>query len=329
MGTALGSMATRAILGAVERLQDLRRAIRGLAGKALRRAGWATQADVNLLATMISELRVSTEWLGRRVEGLEERELYHVRALEDLSNRTAIDAVTRWLRYASLNERPLVSVVMPTKDRPQQLARAIRSVIAQRYENWELLVDDGGHSRDVVDAFGDPRIVWSKTPGPGETSARNHALELARGELIAYLDDDNIMDPDWLYAIAWAFEQRPDVDVLYGAHVVDDQLRASGESSGALPATYFNQWSRDRLKQANLTDMSALAHRARLPEARFHDEIKVAPDWDLLLRLSADKDPLMLPVIACYYTSDAPHRIRTKPTYQQDLKAVAARASAY
>jgi hypothetical protein len=302
--------------------------------KAAHRSGLVTQSDLRQLraglSAAVAELAPRVEWACTRLDGLEARERQHVQALEVFRNLTAIDAVTRWIKYAELSTTPLISVVMPTKDRPEQLARAIRSVLAQRYENWELLVHDSGDpgSREAVDAIGDRRIVWSRSPQPGNTAGRNHALHLARGELITYLDDDNIMDPDWLFAVVWAFEQRPDIDVLYGAHVVDDHLRASGESSGALPSTHFNQWSRDRLKQANLTDMSAIAHRAGLPEARFDDEVKVGEDWDLLLRLTTEKDPLMLPVIACYYTSDAPRRIRVKPTYQHDLEAVAARTGA-
>ncbi len=47
-------------------------------------------------------------------------------------------------------------------------------------------------------------------------AARNHALSNATGSIIAYLDDDNIMDPGWLATLAWVFSERPDVDVAYG-----------------------------------------------------------------------------------------------------------------
>jgi glycosyltransferase involved in cell wall biosynthesis len=303
---------------------------RRVAGATLRRAGWVTRTDLERFQSSTADLTRRIDWLGMRADALEEREEWHVAALENLRNAIAIEAVTRWIRHASLATHPLVSVVTPTKDRPRQLERALRSVVSHCYRNWELLVDDGGanDSRSVAEAIGDRRIRWSRSPSPGESAGRNHALEAATGELIAYLDDDNVMDPEWLYAVAWAFEQRPDVDVLYGAHIVDDYLRASGESSGAMPSTHLNQWSRERLRQCNLTDMSAIAHRARLPEARFDEAVKVAPDWDLLLRLTADNDPLMLPVIACYYTSDAPNRISAGSTFRQHLEQMAARARA-
>jgi glycosyltransferase involved in cell wall biosynthesis len=51
---------------------------------------------------------------------------------------------------------------------------------------------------------------------PPPDLARNAALDRATGDIIAYLDDDNVMHPSWLKAVAWAFDKRPNVDVLYG-----------------------------------------------------------------------------------------------------------------
>ena len=59
----------------------------------------------------------------------------------------------------------------------------------------------------------------------------------------------------------------------------------------------------------NLADMGALAHRAGLPEARFDPALVCSGDWDLLLRLTGDRDPLVLPAIACIYATDAPGRL--------------------
>jgi glycosyltransferase involved in cell wall biosynthesis len=266
------------------------------------------------------------------MDALEEREGWHSQTLDDLKHRAAIEAVTRWIRQATLAETPLISVITPTKDRPLHLERAIRSVAAQRYENWELVVVDDGDtedSRPVIESVGDPRIVWSRNPGHGESAARNHALALAGGDLIAYLDDDNMMDRDWLYAVAWAFEQRSDIDVLYGAHVVDDYRRFKGQESGGLPWIFFAPWSRELLRKVNIADQSAIAHRAGLTAARYDDTLEAATDWDLMLRLTADKDPLALPAIACYYTTDAPDRICAGPEYEMRYAAVAARARAY
>lgn len=316
-------------------------------GKTARRAGLVTRADVNQLAAELGRLReqltVSIDGLVPRIEELErrlyeseQREQVHVQLSGELRTLASIAPVSRWIRQAKLAREPLISVVTPTLDRPALLERAIRSVVAQRYRHWELLVvyDRDDDAPTVVDASGDDRVRALQNPGPrGECAPRNHALRSAGGELIAYLDDDNTMDPDWLYAVAWAFEQRPEIDVLYGAHVIDDHTRMQADSSGmqadsfgALPWTFLREWRRETLRQHNLTDMSAIAHRAGLPGAWFDEQITAAPDWDLLLRLTADKDPLVLPVVACYYRTDAPDRISAGPSYQKDYAATEARA---
>jgi glycosyltransferase involved in cell wall biosynthesis len=117
--------------------------------------------------------------------------------------------------------------------------------VQQRYRRWELLViDDVGQlgSESVVGDIGDPRVRWMRIERAGVCAARNTGLAHARGELIAYLDDDNLMDPDWLYTVVWAFEQRPEADVLYGAIVIDDVRRIDGKSVGDLPRAFFRPW---------------------------------------------------------------------------------------
>jgi len=72
----------------------------------------------------------------------------------------------------------------------------------------------------------------------------------------------------------------------------------------------------------NIADIGCIAHRAGLPEARFDESLREMGDWDLFLRLTRDAPPLALPAIACYYTTDAPNRLSSGPTFQADLAAV-------
>jgi hypothetical protein len=115
--------------------------------------------------------------------------------------------------------------------------------------------------------------------------------------------------------------------VLYGAFVIDDLLRVGGQSSGQLPRTFLHPWSREALRHDNLADIGAIAHRSGLPEARFDESLQQMGDWDLLIRLTADADPLVLPAIACYYMTDAPNRLTLGPTTASDGAAVRARAA--
>jgi glycosyltransferase involved in cell wall biosynthesis len=153
-------------------------------------------------------------------------------------------------------------------------------------------------------------------------AARNVALAQAKGELIAYLDDDNIMHPAWLKSVAWGFEQRLEANVLYGAFVVDDTKRIDQKGRGDLPRLYFWPYDHHSVAQHNIADMGCIAHRAGIAEAHFDESLREMGDWDLLLRLTRCAVPLALPAIACFYTTDAPNRLCHGPTFEADLAAV-------
>ena len=234
-----------------------------------------------------------------------------------------ISAVSSWIAHVEMPETTLVSVVMPTHNRAALLARALASVTAQAYGNWEVLLVDDGSSDDtpsVLARYADePRVVVHRTEGVGSASARNVALEAATGDVVVYLDDDNVFDPLWLKAVVWAFDQRPDVDVLYGARIIDDEDRVRRVGSGALPVLHFDPWDRPTIEDHNIVDLGTIAHRSKLTEARFDPQLSAHDDWDLILRITEDHAPLELPVVALYYTTDAPNRLGDGDLSDQDL----------
>lgn len=232
--------------------------------------------------------------------------------LRRLEREAAIRTVTAWVEAAEVPTGPLISIVLPTRDRAALLRRAIASVEAQVYGNWELIVVDDGSTDGTGTFLGtitDPRIRVLRSPGLGCAAARNLALDAARGDVVAYLDDDNTLDPLWCKALAWAFGQRPDVDVLYGARIIDDIDRVLHNGSGAMPTIHFEPFDRAALERGNIADMGVLAHRNGLAAGRFDTSLDAHADWDLLLRLTEHTTPLELPVVACHYTSDAPGRL--------------------
>jgi len=230
-----------------------------------------------------------------------------------------------WIEQATLGTSPLVSVILPTRNRAGELPRAIASVTDQTYPHWELVVVDDESDDDtaaVVESCADPRIHYHRITHRGVCGARNAGLARARGELVAYLDDDNTLHPGWLKAVVWGFEQHPDADAAYGAFVIDDWTRVNGPGSGSPPRLFLHPYDRETLLRSNLADMSAIAHRAGLAEARFDERLREMGDWDLLVRITAHRDPLVLPVIACFYATDSPNRLSGGPTFQRDLQEV-------
>ncbi|HEY4404240.1 MAG TPA: glycosyltransferase [Xanthobacteraceae bacterium] len=229
-----------------------------------------------------------------------------------LARAIQVWTVTRWLAAAPLESATLISVAMPTRNRLPYLQRAIASVLGQRHAALELIVVDDGSTDgtpDLLASLDDPRLRVLRTAGVGAAAARNLALRAARGRIVAYLDDDNLMDADWLRAVAWAFERWPDTELLYGARLLEDANAVQGTPSGAMPSLEWLPFDRARLEQANYIDMNVMAHRAGLPEARFDEALPSNIEWEMALRLTARRAPLELPAIACMYGSYASNRI--------------------
>lgn len=96
----------------------------------------------------------------------------------------------------------LVSVIMPSWNTSNFIAESIQSVIDQTYENWELIIVDDcstDNTDEVVAKFTDKRIRYFKNEkNSGAALSRNRALREARGEWIAFLDSDDLWNPDKL-----------------------------------------------------------------------------------------------------------------------------------
>jgi predicted AlkP superfamily phosphohydrolase/phosphomutase len=268
----------------------------GVARRDLLPVGIATRANGPSRSSDVEELHRLLGEMHQRVQ-VTERE-------------HAVWTTMAWLAQEPSCDDVLVSVITPTYQRPAALAEAIQSVLAQRHQRWEMLiVDDGSDTaRKVVESFDDKRLRVFDAEHGGACAARNVALDEVRGELVTYLDDDNLLDPGWLHAVVWAFREHPGDSVLYGARIIDDSLRVIGAGHGGWPWMQFNPFDRHELEQHNFADMGVIAHRATVA-ARFDPTLVECGDWDFLLALTEDTVPLELPAIAAYYRTGGDDRL--------------------
>ena len=113
--------------------------------------------------------------------------------------------------------KPLFSVVIPTYNRSIKLKRAIKSVLSQSYDNFEILVMDDGSTDDtasVVASFRDPRITYKWDPNfGGPAKPRNRGIAIAKGDWICFLDADDWWTADKLQACLDCIHEK--VDLLY------------------------------------------------------------------------------------------------------------------
>jgi glycosyltransferase involved in cell wall biosynthesis len=209
-------------------------------------------------------------------------------------------------------------VILATRNRAELVPRAVESVVAQTYRSWELIaVDDG--SEDDTEArlrrFADPRILVMRSEHRGLAGARNRGLAEASGEYVAYIDDDNTMHPEWLRAVVWAFETWPDTDLLYGATLVDDDVTREAAAPHGLPWVRFVPYERAEAMRQNPTDIGSMAHRRKLPDATFDEDLRALEDWDLLLRVGGQHVVRALPAVASIYSTSAADRLTDSPEW--------------
>jgi glycosyltransferase involved in cell wall biosynthesis len=179
---------------------------------------------------------------------------------------------------------PTISIVTPSHQQGRFLERTLRSVLNQRYPALEYVVQDGGSSDETIDVlrrFEPFLTAWSSEPDGGQAEAINRGFARTSGEIMAWLNSDDLLVPGTLAYVARCFVTHPDVDVLYGHRLlVDEQDRKIG--SWIMP-----RHSDRVLTLADYVPQETLFWRRRVWDAaggRVDPDFRYAIDWDLLLR---------------------------------------------
>ena len=195
---------------------------------------------------------------------------------------------------------PLVSIVTPTYKRPQFLARAIDSIIAQTFNNWELMVvdDNGAESeyRQETQSFmqrykADARIIYIEHESNlGGSAARNTGIRQARGKYVAFLDDDDEWLPEKLEKqLSCLVHASPEVALVYTGYeniCADPELMAY-LGRFHLPTLRGNLLEELLKENCVGTTSSVLCRRDALLEVGLFDEsLAASQDYDLFLRLA-------------------------------------------
>jgi GT2 family glycosyltransferase/glycosyltransferase involved in cell wall biosynthesis len=232
---------------------------------------------------------------------------------------------------------PLVSVVVPTHNRPERLRRALESIAAQTLSGVEaVVVNDGGPDVGgiVASVPGLEATYLSHESSRERSAARNTALAAARGRWIAYLDDDDVFLPHHLETLV-AGAERAGVRVAYSDARRELVRTLDGETvTVAADVPYSVDFDRDRLQYENYIPILSILHeRSCLDEAGggFDETLSALEDWELFLRLSQRFDFVHLPVVTARFeervdgtrgdfTSAAERLFAKHPTSRDDLR---------
>lgn len=188
-------------------------------------------------------------------------------------------------------DKPLVSVVIATYNMSDYLPLAIKSALAQTYENIEVLVvDDGstdGTAEVVQPLLADPRLKYRMQENSGQAVAKNHGIRESKGQYVAFLDADDLWVPDKLEQQMPLFHGSAAVGVVYSRlayidengkelRIADNEL-FRGRVSGPMLIRNFIGFSTSVVRRECLDRLGG-----------FDEAIRMGIDYDLWLRISTE-----------------------------------------
>ncbi len=131
---------------------------------------------------------------------------------------------------------PKVSIVTPSYNQAAYLAETMRSVLEQDYPNLEYIVIDGGSSdgsAEIIRGFADRLAYWQSQPDLGQTDAINQGFARASGDILAWLNSDDLLLPGAVSAAVRQLQAHPEAGMVYGDALL---INAAGKKIGDFPA---------------------------------------------------------------------------------------------
>ena len=227
------------------------------------------------------------------------------------------------------NSRPRVSVVIPTYNQAKYIGEAIASVREQTFTDWELIIIDDGSTdatATVVAQQAAARMRYVARPKEERSRARNAGLDLAQGELVAFLDDDDFWGPDYLAKQVANFASHPGLGLSFTAAYDTDPtgkvVRARGLTApGVLPQGDF--LSRNLLgNRIACTSVTMVPMAVLRAVGGFDNDVIQIEDWDLWLRIAMRYSVASIAEPLVYYRryhAHMPRRLTGRHTDEHSL----------
>ena len=192
----------------------------------------------------------------------------------------------------TLVRRPKISIVVPVFNTDSLVLEAtIRSVQAQKYDNWELCIADDRSTRssviEVLKRFAaeDDRIkVVFRSEQGGISQGTNSALAIVTGEYVAFLDHDDVLTDHALAAVCQAINAHPEAGLIYSD---EDKLDNRGKRYHPV---FKSDWSPDLLHSSNyICHFTVVKRSLQQAVGPLRSEFDGSQDYDFLLRVAAQK----------------------------------------
>jgi len=190
-----------------------------------------------------------------------------------------------------------ISIVTPSLNQGSTIEETILSVLAQKDPDFEHIVIDGGSTDEtlgVLERF--PHLRWVSEDDRGQTDAINKGLEMSTGEIVAYLNSDDVYRPDAFANVRTAFHENETSDVVVGScDIIDAQSRTVGKYAARLDSRTFLPCFWLWEKNVCIPQPGVFIRRQALEHVGlFDDSYDMAMDFEMWLRLAEYSDFVIL-----------------------------------
>ncbi len=207
-----------------------------------------------------------------------------------------LDVFSEIIKNNIINSKiPLVSIITPSYNQGRFIKRTIESVLSQSYPNIEYIIIDGGSTDETVSILQSYKnqFTWISEKDEGQADAVNKGILMAKGDIIGWLNSDDIYAPHAILNAVSALIKNPDIDVVYGeaSHISD-----IGDFIDRYPTEIFNY---ERLAEyCYICQPSAFIRKDALLEVGCLDKnLQFCMDYDLWMRLGKTHTFLYLPYV--------------------------------
>lgn len=199
-----------------------------------------------------------------------------------------------------MRDNPKISIIIPSYNQGAYIEQTIKSILAQTYSNYEIILMDGGSTDqtvEIIKRYESDIAYWVSEKDGGQTNAINKGFAKATGEIVCWLNTDDFYSPVALEVAADTFSKHPEAAVVYGDYFV---LRANGEIIYKPKISFHYRTALYAYlpiaQPASFFSKSAVDETGALDES-----LHLCMDYDFFLRLSKIGDMVHVPVALAYF----------------------------
>lgn len=190
----------------------------------------------------------------------------------------------------------LITVITPSYNQGKYIEETIQSVLSQDYPDIEYIVIDGGSTDKTVEVLKkyDNFIKWVSEPDNGQTAAINKGLKVAGGDIVAYLNSDDLYEPGTLSTVAEFFRQNKDIAMVYGdtIHINEQSLPLETHRTGEIDLRKYLMWD------FYLPQPSVFFRKEVIDSLGYFDErLHLAMDYDYWIRIILNYPTVYIPKV--------------------------------